>query len=78
MKALTIPFKMRVITTWLNYLSGDEFQSAGPFMHPQSAVNRTSMRHLARHLKLNLNKLTMVGSLNESPSLTLDNRHPHL
>ena len=50
MKALTILFKMRVIISWLTYLSGDDFQSAGPFMHPQCSVNRTSLRHLARHM----------------------------
>ena len=78
MKALTIYFKMRVIITWLTYLSGDEFQSAGPFMHPQCSVNRTSLRHLARRPKLNLNQLTMVDSLNECPNSTLHNGQQHI
>ncbi len=73
MKALTIHFKMRVIITKLTYLSGDEFQSAGQFKHPQCSVNRTSLRHLARRPKLNLNRLTMVDSLNECPNSTLHN-----
>ena len=60
---------MRDIIKRLSYLSGDEFQSAGPFMHPQCAVNRTNMRHLARRPKINLNQLTMVDSLKERPKL---------
>ncbi len=60
---------MRDIIKRLSYLSGDEFQSAGLSMHPQCAVNRTSMRHLARRPKLNLNQLTMVDSLKECPKL---------
>ena len=78
MKALTIHFKMRVIITRLTYLSGDEFQSAGPFMHPQCSVSRTSLRHLARHPKLNLNQLTMVDSLNECSNSTLHNGQQHI
>jgi hypothetical protein len=78
MTALTIHFKMRVMITRLTYLSGDEFQSAGPFMHPQCSVNRTSLRHLARCPKLNLNQLTMVDSLNECPNSTLHNGQQHI
>ena len=78
MKALTIIFKRRVIISWLTYLSGDNFQSAGPFMRPQCAVNRTKMRHLKGHPKLNLNQLTMVDSLNKCPSLTLHNGRQHI
>ena len=78
MTALTIHFKMRVMITRLTYLSGDEFQSAGPFMHPQCSVNRTSLRHLARRPKLNLNQLTMVDSSNECPNSILYNRQQHI
>ena len=78
MKALTILFKMRVIISWLTYLSGENFQSAGPFMRPQCAVNRTKMRNLKGHPKLNLNQLTMVDSLNECPNLTLHDGHQHI
>ena len=78
MKALTLPFEIRDIIKRLSYLSGDEFQSAGPFMHPQCAVNRTNMRHLARRPKLNLNQLTMVDSLNEYPNSILHNGQQHI
>ena len=39
MKALTKSFKMRMRITGLNYLIGDELQSAGPFVQSQCAVN---------------------------------------
>ena len=78
MKALTIYLKMCVMITRLTYLSGDEFQSAGPFMHPQCSVNRLSLRHLARRPKLNLNQLTMVDSLIKCPNSTLHNRHQNI
>ena len=78
MKALVITFKMRVIRNGLSYLSGDEFKSAGPFMHPQCAFNRPSMRHLVRRPRLNSNQITMIDSLNECPNLTLQWTATHL
>ena len=60
---------MRVIISWRTYLSCDKNQYVGPFMRPQWAVNRTKMRHLKGHPKLNLNQLTMVDSLKECPKL---------
>jgi hypothetical protein len=69
---------MCVIIRWLTYLSGEKNESAGPFMRPQCAVNRTKMRHLKGHPKLNLNQLTIVDSLNECPNLTLHNGHQYI
>ena len=66
MKALTEPFKMLVRVTGLNYLIGDEFQFASP--HAAAVRNWTSKSgHLARHLEVSLNLLTIIDILNKSP-----------
>ena len=65
MKALTQHYKMRIRITGLKYLISEEFMFAGPSMQQQRGVDRTKMRHLARHPELNLNPLIMVDSLNE-------------
>ena len=78
MKAPTKPFKMRMRITGLNCLIADEFQSAASFMQPQFAVERARVRHQARHSEVNLNVLTMVDILNESPDQALQHSHTHL
>ena len=77
MKALTKPFKMRMRITCLNYFIGDELQYAALFMQPQCAVDRARVRHLARHPEVNLNLLTMVDILNESPDQALQYSRKH-
>ena len=71
MKALRKPFKMRMRITGNNHLIGEEFQSAAPFMQPQSAVERARVRHLARHPEVYSNLFRMVDILNESPNQAL-------
>ena len=66
MKALTQCYKMHIHITVFKYLIVDEYLFAGPFMQHQRAVDRTIMRHLARHPELNFNPLIMADSLNES------------
>jgi len=77
MKALTKPFKMRMRITCLNYFIGDELQYAALFMQPQCAVDRARVRHLARHPEVNLNLLTMIDILNESPDQALQYSRKH-
>ena len=78
MKALTKPFKMRMSITGLNYLIRDELEPVALFMQPQCAVERARVRHLARHPEVNLNLLTMVDILNESPDQALQYSRKHL
>ena len=66
MKALTQCFKMHINITVFKYLIVDEYLFAGPSMQQKCRVDRTKMRHLARHPELNLNPLIMDDSLNES------------
>ena len=66
MKALTQCYKMYIHIIVFKYLIVDEYLFAGPSMQQQRGVDRTKMRHLARHLELNLNPLIMADSLNES------------
>ena len=70
-RALTQHYKMRIRITGFKYLFVEEYLFAGPSMQQQRAVDRTMMRHLARHLELNLSQLIMVDSLNESPNQVL-------
>ena len=70
-RALTQYYKMRIRITGFKYLFVEEYLFAGPSMQQQRAVDRTMMRHLARHLELNLSQLIMVDSLNESPNQVL-------
>ena len=69
---------MRVLITGLNSLIGEEFQFSGPSMQPQRAIDRTRVRHLARRPEVNLNLLTMVGILNESPNQYLQYLRTHI
>lgn len=67
MKALTYPYKMRICITGIKYLIGKNFSVQ---VHPCSkSVQLTEPKcwYLARHPELNLNLLTTVDSLNESP-----------
>ena len=67
MKALTYPYKMRICITGIKYLIGKNFSVQ---VHPCSkSVQLTEAKcwYLARHPELNLNLLTTVDSLNESP-----------
>jgi hypothetical protein len=66
MKALTQCYKMHIHITVFKYLIVDEYLFAGPSMQQQRGVDRTKMRHLAKHPELNLNPLIMDDSLNES------------
>ena len=63
MKALTQCYKMHIHITVFKFLIVDEYLFAGPSMQQQRGVDRTKMRHLARHPELNL---IMADSLNES------------
>ena len=65
MKALTQCYKMHIHITVFKYLTVHEYLFAGPSMQQQRGVDRTKMRHLARHPEFNLNPLIMVDSLNE-------------
>lgn len=65
MKALSQCYKMHTYFTVFKYLTVHEYLFAGPSMQQQRGVDRTKMRHLARHPELNLNPLIMVDSLNE-------------
>ena len=65
MKALTQCYKMHIHITVFKYLIVDVYLFAGPSMQQQRGVDRTKMRHLARHPELNLNPLIMVDSLNK-------------
>ena len=71
MKALKKSFEMRVRVAGLSSLNGDEFLSAAPSMQPHGSVERARVRHLARHSEVNLNLLTIVDILNESPKQAL-------
>jgi len=51
----------------LKYHISEEYKFAGPSMQQQSTVDRTIMRHQARHWKLNLIWWIMVYILNDSP-----------
>ena len=77
MKALTKNFKMRMRITGLNDLIVEEFQSAAQSMQPQCAVDRARVQHLARHIEVSLNRLTMIDILNESPNQVLQYLHTH-
>jgi len=77
MKALTKYFKMRMRITGLNGLMVEESQSAAPSMQPQCAVDRARVQHLARHLEVSLNLLTMIDILNESPNQVLQYSHTY-
>ena len=63
MKALTQCYKKHIHITVFKYLIVDEYLFA---MQQQRGVDRTKMRHLARHPELNLNPLIMDDSSNES------------
>ncbi len=65
MKALTQCYKMHIHITVFKYLIVEEYLFAGPSMQQQRGVDRTKMRHLARHPELNLNPLKVVDSLTE-------------
>ena len=54
-----------------------KFQSAALFMQPQCAVDRARVRHLVRHPEVNLNLLTMIDILNESPHQALQYSRKH-
>ena len=80
MKALKNSFEMRVRVrvAGLSSLNGDEFLSAAPSMQPHGSVERARVRHLARHSECNLNLLTTVDILNESPKQALHYSRAHL
>ncbi len=48
-----------------------KIQFAALFMQPQCAVDRARVQHLARHIEVSLNRLTMIDILNESPNQVL-------
>ena len=67
MKAQTYPYKMRICITGIRYLIRKNFSVQ---VHPCSkSVQLTEPKcwYLARHPELNLNLITTVDSLNESP-----------
>ena len=66
---------MRMRITGLNDLFVEEFQSSAQSMQPQCAVNRARVQHLARHIEVSLNRLTMIDILNESPNQVLQYLH---
>jgi hypothetical protein len=65
MKALTQCYKMHIHITVFKSLIIEDYLFAGPSMQQQRGVDRTKMRHLARHPELNLNPLKVVDSLTE-------------
>ena len=67
---------MRMRITGLNDLIVEESQSAAQSMQPpQCAVDRARVQHLARHIEVSLNRLTMIDILNESPNQVLQYLH---
>jgi hypothetical protein len=77
MKALTQCYKMHIHITVFKYLIVDEYLFAGPSMQQQRGVDRTKMRHLARHPELNLSQLILVDSVSECPNQVLQYSYRH-
>ena len=68
---------MRMRITGLNDLFVEEFQSSAQSMQPQCAFDRARVQHLARHIEVSLNRLTMIDILNERPKQVLQYLHTH-
>ncbi len=68
---------MHIRVSWFKYLIVEENLFQGPSMQQQRPVGRTMANHLARHPELNLSRLIMVDSLNESPYQVLQYLYRH-
>ena len=68
---------MHIRVTGFKYLIVEEYLFEGPSIQQQRAVDRTMVRHLARHPELNLSRLIMVDSFNESPYQVLQYSYRH-